>query len=517
MIFIFSLVINEVMANPLGTTGAGEPEDRNEWVEIFNETDDTVSLEGFKISDGDAVDSLIPWDTFFPDPDPATGTVILPPGFYAVILDPEYTDSGNGENVMPYDFPSGCIILTVANTTIGDGLATTDPLFLLSPSGDTVDTYLYPQNPGDGISMERKNPYLGDFPENWAPSTDSTGSTPGRKNSVFESPGVYIEDFSYQDGEFVVVLVNTGPGEDTLSIYEDMNWDGEGDKKLWHSTISVEGTDTLRIKIPFEDGFYKVIAKTTSSSRSLWIKEGDPVPPVVINEIMPRSEVEWVEVYNKKDYPVFLSGFSLDGEEIPDVWVDSFLVLTEDKDLLFSIFGNIPSPVLEIPISLNDYGDSIIFSCEEMIFEKIKYEEAEVEISIERVNPDIEGDVPGNWGISASPEGGTPGRKNSLYTPVLPAEAHLSISPDPFVPGKERCVFVLNLPWVRNRVTLKVFDIEGRQVFSYNGTMGGGERYILWDGENAYPGIHIVYMVVEEDGGKGRFVEKKTLTVGGKR
>ncbi|MBS4015303.1 MAG: lamin tail domain-containing protein, partial [Candidatus Latescibacteria bacterium] len=45
------IVINEVMANPRGVTGAGYPEDRNEFVELFNVSQETVDVCGWRITD----------------------------------------------------------------------------------------------------------------------------------------------------------------------------------------------------------------------------------------------------------------------------------------------------------------------------------------------------------------------------------------------------------------------------------------------------------------------------------
>ena len=171
LFLLFSAVcINEVMSNPLGSSGAGSPEDRNEFVEIFNIGPGAVNLTGWQITDFDAVDEVVPFFALSGD-----SNAVLMPGEFALIMDPEYLDSG--ESYMPYGIPS-CILLTVGNTTIGDGLTNTDPIALISPEGDTVSTYYNPFNPGDGISVERIYPYTGYIPENWSSCEDSSGSTP---------------------------------------------------------------------------------------------------------------------------------------------------------------------------------------------------------------------------------------------------------------------------------------------------------------------------------------------------
>jgi hypothetical protein len=200
------VIINEVISNVKGGEGgAGAPGDRNEFVELLNISPDTIDVGGWFLDDGDARDVVRAWtDSTVNDPDVIMNTTMIPSGAYAVILDPEYPDTGDGNYLQPYDFPPNTIVLTVGNTTLGNGLQNTDPLFLYdqdtllistygTPS-DTTDTI--PMNPGDGISAERINSALPDHESNWLPSIDSTGSTPGKENSV--SVGVEESNDEYR-------------------------------------------------------------------------------------------------------------------------------------------------------------------------------------------------------------------------------------------------------------------------------------------------------------------------------
>ncbi|MCH7761156.1 lamin tail domain-containing protein, partial [candidate division TA06 bacterium] len=268
---IEEVVINEVMANVKGTdSGIGTPGDRNEFVELFNLSSDLVDVEGWLLDDGDSWDVLRAWsdtiDSVIEDPDVEINTTRIPPGAYAVILDPEYPDSGDGSYVQPYDFPPNTIILTVGNTSLGDGLSTTDPLFLYSRDTLLIDTYgtpfdttdTIPFDPGNGISMERIDPALPDEESNWRPSVDSTGSTPGRQNSketvvnlspvvqLFASPDPFSPDGDGMNDETVIsfelpfqmakvrLLVYDRTGrvrkalidQELRGSQESVNWDG---------------------------------------------------------------------------------------------------------------------------------------------------------------------------------------------------------------------------------------------------------------------------------------------------
>ncbi len=126
------IVITEVMANPAGKSGSHMPEDRNEFVEIYNSSDNAIDLLDWTVSDGDGADHLTAWtDSSILNNCPALriGSTWLNPGRYAVVLDSEYTDpSPLGGFVQPYRFGDSALILTTGNTTLGNGLAATDPV-----------------------------------------------------------------------------------------------------------------------------------------------------------------------------------------------------------------------------------------------------------------------------------------------------------------------------------------------------------------------------------------------------
>ncbi len=199
-------IISEIMHNPTGNANSIPGDDSDEWIELFNPLAASVDLTGYKISDGDALDAIIPWDTlvhgFLQDPDAITNSAVLPAGAFAVILDPEYTALSNTQI---YDFPQGTIILTVQNSTLGDGLTEGDPLILfqkggaisanivssygtpkmgsdsLSVTDDSLDLIPLKEPPaGEGKSVERISLSAPDQENNWAYSTSTFGATPGR-------------------------------------------------------------------------------------------------------------------------------------------------------------------------------------------------------------------------------------------------------------------------------------------------------------------------------------------------
>ncbi len=187
------LVLNEVMANPLD-------EATGEYVEIYNAMQEPVDLAGFVLDDGDAPDVLR---------GQGGSPTVLAPGGYAVVLDPDYAGQ--------YALPAGTLRLSVADRTLGNGLALGDPLRLLSPDGTTVaSTFSRPFDPGNGVSAERTAPLAPDEPASWVPSP--CGASPGAVNCAAAPPApeplrrslsineVMANPLDEDTGEFVELL-----------------------------------------------------------------------------------------------------------------------------------------------------------------------------------------------------------------------------------------------------------------------------------------------------------------------
>lgn len=155
----YDLVITEIMAN-------ADSESTGEFVEVYNNGSTDVDMLYWVIYDGDAVDTLLgfvdPFDT------------ILGAGEYAIILDADY--AGDYSTI-----PSDALILTTDDSTIGSGLATSDPVYLFEDNAiSLVDSFSFPENPGNAISIERQDVDTGDIESNWADSVCSSGSSPGQ-------------------------------------------------------------------------------------------------------------------------------------------------------------------------------------------------------------------------------------------------------------------------------------------------------------------------------------------------
>jgi hypothetical protein len=69
------------------------------------------------------------------------------------------------------------------DTTVCSGLATNDEIYLYEEGAAAlVSTFLYPDNPGNGVSMEMIDIATGDEESNWQESQCTDGYSPGDDN-----------------------------------------------------------------------------------------------------------------------------------------------------------------------------------------------------------------------------------------------------------------------------------------------------------------------------------------------
>ncbi|MGB9720340.1 MAG: gliding motility-associated C-terminal domain-containing protein [bacterium] len=240
------IIITEVMSNVEGPENPYG--DRNEFVEIYNLSSDTIDLSLYFISDFDAnPDEICAWDNesiLIKYPDVRIHSTLIYPASYALILDREYIVP-DSVNCQPYSIAPGTLVLTTDDTSIGNELASNDPLIIFSPADACTTSFgtpnsedNFPSDPGDGISWERIDLYLTDTITNWHPCIASTGCTPGYENSVTNAFDLALNEnlissipakiATGEDANLCIGIINAGlrPTVDyNLSIFDDKNCD----------------------------------------------------------------------------------------------------------------------------------------------------------------------------------------------------------------------------------------------------------------------------------------------------
>jgi Lamin Tail Domain len=367
---------------------------------------------------------------------------------------------------------------------------------------------------------------------NWEYSSDPSGGTPGRTNSM-------QVDLLDQEAPVLLFAGLGNPGECLLHYSEtvalsagqetEFSLDPEGlepewvealeplseilclrfakDFQLWHSfRLSVPG-----VKDCMGNGSVQTELRAGAVSQALY-------GSVLINEIMydpEEGKPEYVELYlpGEKFYdlqdlsihlvkeggspesPVALSSCSrliLPGQ---------YLVLTKSVAHLVDAYGLQLSgqwvEVEELPALYNSSGSIYLTDRAAQVVDMAVYrEEMHMEllddprgISLERIACDRSGTDPDNWHSAASIEGyATPGRKNSQAAGEHESKDLLTVMPEVFSPdgdGYQDLLEILISPggqdWV---VGVWITDLHGNQIrVLANNHIAGPSVSYTWDGE----------------------------------
>ena len=425
------IYITEIFADPSPEVGLPLVE----FVEIHNPGKDPVNLEGWTLSDTQTKSTLkknLITAGEFIILCPAADTSLYKPFGKTIGLSP-WPSLGNSSDRL--------VLKSFKNRTV-DSISYSDTWYKdnIKKSG--------------GWSLEKNILTKISCPDfyNWAASTDKTGGTPGRKNSVnnlvkmdLESKIVSINVLS---DSTVNISFNQIPDTNNLKVSNFKIPKEIGGAKtlkpnadflgitLSFSQKFKEGTDYLLIA----DSLYSCSGKLSSDINKQIIFNIPSIPenqyPLIINEIFADPtpseglpDAEFVELYNPTSSSVSLSGlsfgdqsrnFSLSNGEIASM---SYLILCAEKDTsLFSSYGK----VIGIPLwpDLNNENDILILKNNKgKEIHKVRYssnwyrdsEKRKGGYSLELIDPESICFGSQNWKASIDSSGGTPGRMNSLY------------------------------------------------------------------------------------------------------
>jgi hypothetical protein len=124
--------------------------------------------------------------------------------------------------------------------------------------------------------------------------------------------------------------------------------------------------------------------------------------------------------------------------------------------------------------------------------------------SIERINPNIDGNLSSNWSTSVAVSGATPGKQNSIFTTNTNTVANISVLPNPFSPDNDGfedfTIINYNLSQAISQTRIKIFDSKGRLIRTLNNNQASGQLGSVVfnglddDGNPLRIGIYIVYL-----------------------
>ncbi len=248
---------------------------------------------------------------------------------------------------------------------------------------------------------------------------------------------------------------------------------------------------------------------------------------LVINEIMSEPEIdnsEFIEFFNCSNSNINIGGWKIeDGSgnfyKLSDVNFtvspNEFFVLAADS-LIFnnyelSGFHNI-NILNSGNLGLSKEETIVLKDLKGNIIDSVYYSEgwhnknfsSTKNISLEKINPLLNGNNSLNWNSSVDISGATPGKINSIFSENKSVAEKISVSPNPFSPDNDGfedfTIINYTLSQKTSQVRIKIFDSRGRLLRTLlNNQPSGSRGSVVFDGleENGTPfrmGIYIVFL-----------------------
>ena len=254
---------------------------------------------------------------------------------------------------------------------------------------------------------------------------------------------------------------------------------------------------------------------------------------LIINEIMydPFTGVgEYVEFYNLSSESVNVGGWKFEDENgnINKLSQTSFVIPSKEYFILasdstaFTYFNLFEYPYKNIvgasSLGLVNTGELILLkdvrgNVIDSVFYSDKWNNRNIAStkgkSLERINPNLNGNDPLNWSTSVNSLGGTPGNQNSIFAENLNQSTNISVNPNPFSPDNDGfedfTVINYNLSQATAQVRIKIFDSKGRLVRTLlNNQASGSSGSVIFDGLDDEThalrmGIYIIFLEALND------------------
>lgn len=427
------IVINEMLVDPSPIVNLTSCE----FIELYNSSSSAFQLANLKFTDNISLSTL--------------GNYTLMPHAYVVICPigdtAEFTSLGYLNKLGVSSFPS----LTNSGKSI----------YLKTNTGMFIDSVNYRDawykndlKKEGGYSLEQINPnltYSCAQQSNWIASNDLDGGTPGFVNSVYSiAPDVIgpkIVSITVTDSAHITLCFDDLISATQLTNTANYSISGSVGTPTLATVLDGSNCVTLSLLNPMlhatnytisvfgiTDCLSNPVFPNTANVSYYMAKPYD----VVINELMidPEPAInlpteEYIELKNRTPFKLNLKNWSIATptsiKKIPAVTIepDSFIVLTgTGKASIFNSFGINVTEVLSLPTLVNDGATVILRDSNDIQIHALSYDKnfynnnAKIDggWSIEQLDENNPCGEKNNWRASKHPNGGTPGKKNSVAT-----------------------------------------------------------------------------------------------------
>ena len=526
------LILNEVMfENPLNSL---------EYIEIYNKSDKLLDVSGLVLTTR-KTDGTLNTGSKVP-----LKTLILPHAYLALCANADsvrnYHRCQTEANILtatgswyPLNNESSTLVLaSVAKDTIFDELTYNvkwHNSWVTSPKG---------------ISLERTGsdlPTQSQFSWHSCVSLTTNHGTPGFRNSEYIDKEAPIwNSFTVEQPNKLQLVFSEAMDYSKAIFNVDNNLGNPAEKTISEDRTTIE----LTFASNFERG--KLYTLQTSgltdlagnvlaeTSRTIGIVEPKAVGDLILNEVMfenPLNSLEYVEIYNKSDKLLDVSGLVLTtrktdgllnaGSKVPLKTLmlpHAYLALSANADSVRN-YHDCPteSNIMSISgwSSLNNESSTLILAsvAKDTIYDEltynVKWHNALVKnpkgVALERINPLLPTQNSASWHSASSEVNyGTPGYKNSQYRDLLSTDTSSKsvwTEPEAFSPDNdgvndvcfihyktEASGYIANV-LILNQVGVKVFHLATNILLSTEG-------FLTWDGrtdkgKNVNIGIYVLY------------------------
>jgi Lamin Tail Domain/CARDB len=504
-----TVVINEIMYAP--------PGDMPEWIELYNTNNDSVDISGWKASDE---------KTSVKSEFHGSGFMIGPHSFCIVAHDSTFLQYFQAET------PFFTSTFSALNNS------TPDAAVIFDKNGVTMDSVFYKPSWGgsNGTSLQRVD-YYGSSSDstNWKSATP----TPGIENSVAKKDF----DLSLTSGSSArigtairvsAVVRNVGRSPVSgfsVKFYYDANGDSvaEINELLYTQTVTsiINANDSVLVYFDWNislrgEASVIVLLEDAQDQRNdnnlLFVNISNNYAPlsVIVNEIMYEpleGKSEFVEIFNRSADTVNLQNWKimdapgaggtrtstmLSKNSLP-LLPSGYAVLASDSSLLQQFPEMLSSGsriiISNKDLSLNNDGDDVVL-CDQtgLQIDSVRYSPSWHRASIittgkslERISPNVSSNDSRNWSTCVSPDGATPGMKNSIFTLVVPSSATMKLTPNPFSPDNDGfndfLTISYSLPSAVATIRVRCYDINGRLVKTIaNNEPAASTGTLIWNG-----------------------------------
>ncbi|MEO0224314.1 MAG: lamin tail domain-containing protein [candidate division WOR-3 bacterium] len=465
-ILLGNLLINEVMNYP-------SDESCGEYIEIYNNSNDTIYLNGFKISDGEDIDYIIQVQN---PPNYIQSRMFTLPKEFTLIIDSNYFLN------CPINYNLFGNVLTVDDNAIGNGLSKNDSIYILNQFNDTIAKFEKPiLNVPIAHSIERINYDI----DEWGISLNVNG-TPNYQNSIFSNSLLKL-DSAYLTSNYLKIIIKN------LS------------NQLFSDTIKIISKDTFYFNVSINPNSNYEITISNPKSPKIEILSKNfydyfyvPIfyPILIINEIEYDYNPEWIEIYNNSDIEIDLSKF-----RILDMAKNEFRLIGKINPKSFKVFR--ADSVVDF-ISLNDnYESLVLISKFNFQFDSVYYSSSyggKGVLTLEKINPSLKGYLKDSWKSSLI-DFGTPNKINSVYIDSSNLNLEIYISNKKIKRGE-----ILTISAYLNEnddVDVYLFDDIGRLIEKVYSVKGTNRIIFNLNTQNLNDGIYILLF-------KGSKINKKT-------